>query len=1317
MGGNETITFDPTVFATPQTITLGGTQLEPSDTTGTETISAPAAGVTVSGNDASRVFQVDGGTTASMSGLTISDGKTSDRFSGVGGGLDNNGTTTLTNCTFSGNTASSNGGGMYSRGGPATLTDCTFSGNTTAFNGGGFGVGVSEATLTNCTFSGNSAYYDGGGVVNNAGTVTLTNCTATANAAVSNNPSDPGGGGGVYCWRGAASLINCTVSDNTGAQGAGVSGGLDSFSLTNTIVAGNTDQLGASDIGGSVSGSYNLIGLGGSGGLVNGVNGNIVGVANPLLAPLGDYGGPTQTEPLLPGSPAINAGQSGAGIPATDQRGQGRVGAVDIGAFESQGFTFTPVAGSTPQTSDIGVAFANPLAVIVAAINPVEPIEGGVVRYFAKPAANGASAILSLSSAVISGGQAAVSAAPDNSLGDYTVVAGSGTGNSAATFELSNAGVVFAALVVNTTSDSFAPGPGLLSLREAIGFADNDPSGTADITFDPTVFAESQTITLTTSQLELTQGDITITAPAAGVTVSGGGLNRVFQVDAGATASLAGMTLTDGSAVFGGGLYNSGTVTLADCTISGNTAYQSGGGLFSSGGSTTLTHCLVSTNAAGQFGGGVDNNGTTTLFGCTISGNTATFGGGLDSNGTATLSDCTVSGNHASGAGYNGYLTNTGGGVQNSGRVTLFGCTLNDNTAGGFQSPGGLCNTGGQATATLTDCTLSGNTGTGGGGMGDDFNGQATLTNCTIFGNTSYSQYGGGGLLNYYGGLVSLTNCTVSGNNGGGAYNYNGELTLNNTIVAGNGGFDVGGSYSGSNNLIDGNPLLAPLGNYGGPTQTMPLLPGSPAIDAGSNALIPSGVTTDQRGFNRIVDGTVDIGAFESSGFTVAVTFGSGHSQGVLTAFSGPLVATVTAKNPLEPVAGGVVTFTAPSSGASATLSGSLATISAAGKASVTATANGVVGSYNVAASASGITTPASFILNNYQLIIALDPSVSGALNLSGYASIDISGVVYVDSTSSSALSASVNAKVKAAAIDVHGGVQKQGNASLSPAPVTGAPVLHVASLPLPSTSGMTNYGAFSLGGSSSATIQPGIYSSISVSGNAKLTMSPGIYIIEGGGFSMAGNASVTGSGVMIVNAGSNYPGTGGTYGAIALGSSGSCNLSPILSGPYAGVVFFQPVDNTKTMTVTGNASGISGTTYAPGAALSESGNGSINGSLLVDTITISGNGVVGPGPLGGMNLTGASVGSTAPDTSIATIPIPMTIKVTDALGKNVNASSLPVVSTPAVGLAGTLVPQAVPGISLVDKLFTFDGTSGTNRFNLKTKGVQAGLVSFSDGR
>ena len=145
----------------------------------------------------------------------------------------------------------------------------------------------------------------------------------------------------------------------------------------------------------------------------------------------------------------------------------------------------------------------------------------------------------------------------------------------------------------------------------------------------------------------------------------------------------------------------------------------------------------------------------------------------------------------------------------------------------------------------------------------------------------------------------------------------------------------------------------------------MALLPGSPAIDAGDNALVPDGVTTDQRGLPRVVNGIVDIGAFESSLFTVSVTSGSGQSTPVSTAFSAPLVATVTANNPIEPVAGGLVTFTAPLSGPTAALDGTPATISATGTVSVAAAANDMGGNYNVEAGARGITNSASFSLTN----------------------------------------------------------------------------------------------------------------------------------------------------------------------------------------------------------------------------------------------------------------------------------------------------------------------------------------------------------------
>ncbi len=146
--------------------------------------------------------------------------------------------------------------------------------------------------------------------------------------------------------------------------------------LTSTIVAGNTTLPNGggspSDIGGSgsasVSGSYNLIGTGGSGGLTNGVNNNQVGVANPGLDPKGlqSNGGPTQTIALLPGSPAIDAGNNAAvadppfpGPPFTDQRGAGFLrisgGAVDIGAFEVQQ---PPLSPTTLSPSVVGAPYS-----------------------------------------------------------------------------------------------------------------------------------------------------------------------------------------------------------------------------------------------------------------------------------------------------------------------------------------------------------------------------------------------------------------------------------------------------------------------------------------------------------------------------------------------------------------------------------------------------------------------------------------------------------------------------------------------------------------------------------------------------------------------------------------------------------------------------------------------------------------------------------------------------------------------------------------------------------------------------------------------
>jgi hypothetical protein len=193
---------------------------------------------------------------------------------------------------------------------------------------------------------------------------------------------------------------------------------------------------------------------------------------------------------------------------------------------------------------------------------------------------------------------------------------------------------------------------------------------------------------------------------------------------------------------------------------------------------------------------------------------------------------------------------------------------------------GGIYNTG---TLTVNSCTISGNFAvqdqySGGGRGGGIFNsGTLTLNNSTVAGNSAFR---GGGIYNL--GTVTLNNDTISGNSGaeGNIDNY-GTATARNTIIAGNSGTDFRGDLTsqghnligtiqgpspfvpGPGDLLGVDPQLGPLQDNGGPTQTMALLPGSPAIDRGDNSGAPD---FDQRGpgFSRSQDdGLLDIGAFE----------------------------------------------------------------------------------------------------------------------------------------------------------------------------------------------------------------------------------------------------------------------------------------------------------------------------------------------------------------------------------------------------------------------------------------------------------------------
>ena len=183
--------------------------------------------------------------------------------------------------------------------------------------------------------------------------------------------------------------------ENQGSYGYPYSG---NATLTDTIVVGNMGcRRRASDITGNenVSGSFNVIGTGGSGGLTDGVDANIVGTSldDLGLAPLGDYGGPTQTSPCSPAAPPWAPARSpttrGPPLRSPPISGESRstYPTPTSGPSRARGSRFTPATGSTGQSTAINTAFANPLVVTVAANNEVEPVDGGVVTFMRPPPA------------------------------------------------------------------------------------------------------------------------------------------------------------------------------------------------------------------------------------------------------------------------------------------------------------------------------------------------------------------------------------------------------------------------------------------------------------------------------------------------------------------------------------------------------------------------------------------------------------------------------------------------------------------------------------------------------------------------------------------------------------------------------------------------------------------------------------------------------------------------------------------------------------------------------------------------------------------
>ena len=354
--------------------------------------------------------------------------------------------------------------------------------------------------------------------------------------------------------------------------------------------------------------------------------------------------------------------------------------------------------------------------------------------------------------------------------------------------------VTIPSFVVTNTDDS-----GAGSLRAALASAAS--AGSGNITFDPSEFATAQTIMLTSGTLNI-PSNTTITGPTTGngatltnlVTVSSGGVYTIFTVASGVTGSaVANLNIANGGGVGpnGGGITNAGTLTVSGSTFSNNLGNS--GGIVNSG-TLTVTRSAFSNNDGGSNGGGIANTGTLTVTGSTFSGNNAAFGAGIYTTGTLTVSDSTVANNAAQ----------FGGGIYiNGGTATVTGSTVSKNSAtpgdgGGIEEWSG--------SLALANTILDGN---GLGGQSDDLDSLgASYPFPTPIG--SVSDCNGASLCNVGGNIVGYFN----------THSVSNPSSVN----------------------------LAPLGNYGGPMQTMIPLPGSTAICAGLSSNIPPGVTTDQRG-------------------------------------------------------------------------------------------------------------------------------------------------------------------------------------------------------------------------------------------------------------------------------------------------------------------------------------------------------------------------------------------------------------------------------------------------------------------------------------
>jgi len=747
----------------------------------------------------------------------------------------------ITDTEFFSNTVTvGSGGGMEIRSSDATIQGTInrslLAQNSSVEQGGGLsigGPGSLNVTLINTTLSGNSTDGDGGGLYAEAGTVNLYNVTVTDNTADADG-DDQGDGGGLADSGRNTTLHNTLVADN--------------FDLSPTVLV--------TDTSGVFTGTYNLIGDGTGGfDLIDGFDGNQVGNSDapidPLLGPLQNNGGPTETHALLTGSPAIDQGKDDGGGKGTptgeDQRSFTRPveqadvadatggDGSDIGAFElGPPVCFTEYDGDNTTDFSSTDAAAVQLA-IDAATAGGEVLVAGYCLGVQNVGGTDQTAYID-KELTLRGGYTVTNwldsdplANPTtldaNELGRVVVIVGTvatvenlritkgdpGTSGSGIYGDFGGGILVITSTAVisnNLIYENFAGGGGGLFNLES------------NVLVSATLFEFNEAL-------------------------AGGGIGSMGLDAAAMLTVTGGSRLQYNLAEGGGGIVNlGGSVYVADSVIQFNEGVSDGGGILNLGASGLVTSTLVVTDSAqinhnsGEYGGGISNEGgILEVYNASIYSNTAYFiGGGVYNDGEAHLSGAIVSENYADGYGGGIYLEScvcgesrmaivgsqilsntafyTGGGISSSGTLTITDSIVAYNRAG--QSGGGLEAFDGEATIVSSVFRHNVAEGTNNDGFTDSIgDGGAvyaettlTISDTLIFSNEAY--YSGGGVAATFSAAISNTSIISNSADGGGglylaAQDDNRFFTLYRSEVLSNTAYSGGGvmvdSWSGNTNF------------------------------------------------------------------------------------------------------------------------------------------------------------------------------------------------------------------------------------------------------------------------------------------------------------------------------------------------------------------------------------------------------------------------------------------------------------------------------------------------------------------------------------